>query len=346
MSDNLRNAIITGAACFLGTALALMLGLENPYWATMTAWSTTALPGRRLGYGRAIRQFVATGLGCAVGYQFSVHAEGRPALQWIGLFLFAGGGTFMRFRSRYYYAWSLGSFSSILLIAITLYSPEVLYPDAFYRGYEIVCGVTGVILAQLPLAWILERIYPRSPGPPLPQPRTILDVRDAAHVGLVGALTVSLVPLLWRIFHLPAGSLLITTIAPLVALDVIFISSPIHTHWRLLGSLLGGVAGVAASALASDSLFLWSLLLFAGLSTCAWVRGGRHAWSISGMQLGLSYMFALVTGSGPSADISVVIDRITGLMLGLVVMIAVAYIVRLFFQDRPVEEMPQRLRLA
>src|SRR5260221_4285305 len=123
MSDHLRNALIAGAASLFGTALALVFSMENPYWATMTAWSMTALPGRQLGFTRAARQIFATGLGCLLGYQFSVHAEGRPALQWLGLFIFAGGGTFMRFRSPYYYAWSLGSFSSILLAAITLYSP-------------------------------------------------------------------------------------------------------------------------------------------------------------------------------------------------------------------------------
>ena len=127
---------------------------------------------------------------------------------------------------------------------------------------------------------------------------------------------------------------------------MVFISSPILAHWRLLGSFAGGVAGVASSALAADSFFVWLLLLFSGLSVFAWVRGGSHTWSISGMQLGLSYLFAFVTSSGPSADMSVVIDRIAGLMCGLLVMITVAYYVRLFFQDRPVEEMPQRLRLA
>ncbi len=163
---------------------------------------------------------------------------------------------------------------------------------------------------------------------------------------IVGGLTVILVPVIWTAFHLPIGSLLITMIAPLVALDVVFISSPIRTHWRLLGSIAGGVFGIIASAMAADSFVLWSLLLFAGLAACAFVRGGQHPWSISGMQLGLSYMFAQVTGSGPSVDMLVVIDRIAGLVIGLLVMIVVAYYVRLFFQERPVEQMLQRMRPA
>ena len=205
-------------ACLIATALALLLGLTNPYWATMTAWSTTALPGRHLGCARAFRQILGTGLGCLLGYQFSLHAQGYPAVQWLGLFLIAGGGTFMRFRSQSYYAWNLGSFSSIMLVAITLYSPEVLYPDAFYRGYEIICGVAGVLFAQLPVGLILKRFFPRPPGPPEPPPRTMLDVRDAAHIGRVGALTGSIVPGIWSVFHLPVGSLLITMITLLAAL--------------------------------------------------------------------------------------------------------------------------------
>jgi uncharacterized membrane protein YccC len=346
MSDNLRNALITGAACLIGTLLAFLLCLQNPYWATMTAWATTALPGRQLGAPRAFLQVFATAVGCFVGYQVSVHTEARPILQFLGLFLFAGVGTYMRFRSRFFYAWGLGSFSAIMLAAMTLYRPSILYTDAFYRGYEIVCGVAGVLIAQVPLAWILDRAFPRPPGPIEPPPSTKLDRRDAAQIGIVGGLTVSLTPVIWTAFHLPIGSLLITMIAPLVALDVVFISRPIRTHWRLFGSFMGGVFGILATALAADSFAVWSLFLFAGLAACAYIRGARRPWSISGMQFGLSFMFAQVTGSGPSADMSVVIDRLAGLVIGLLVMIVVAYYVRLFFQDRPVEQMAERLHPA
>ncbi len=253
----------------------------------------------------------------------------------------------MRFRSRFNYAWSLGSFSAIILSGITLSDPTALYTDAYYRGYEIICGIVGVLIAQMVLGRALDLMFPRPAcAAPLAASAARLDPRDAAHMGVVAGATVMIVPVLWYLLGLPITSLLVTMIAPLVALDVVFISSPIRTHWRLLGSAVGGIAGIVAAALAADSFAVWSFLLFAGLGGAAYVGGSKRTWAISAMQLGLAFLFALVTGSGPSSDSVLVLNKIIGLIIGLLVMIAVAYAVRLFFQDRPADQIMERLRTA
>ena len=329
MTDDYRHCLITGAACWVATALALLLELENPYWATMTAWAM-ALPGERVPTRRALLQILATAAGCFFGYEIGMRVEGRPIMQLLAIFGVALGGTYLRFRSRFDFVWVLGAMSALMLLAFTLYSPEMLYAAARYRGYEIACGVAGVTIAQFAVGGLLRLEYPRGSAS-APSPHA-LDRRDALEIALVGGFTVSIVPVIWYFFQLPFGSLLITMIAPLIALDAAFVEHPVRTHWRLVGAIVGGAFGVLAGAIAGDSFLLWSWALLGGTAACGYVSGGGRPWSAAGTMGGLAVVFSLVTGSGPTTDILTILNRIAGIVIGIGIMIGVAYAVRLVFR--------------
>ena len=42
MKADYRHGIITAVSCWLATLAAFAMHLDNPWWATMTAWTATA----------------------------------------------------------------------------------------------------------------------------------------------------------------------------------------------------------------------------------------------------------------------------------------------------------------
>lgn len=340
MSENIRRCLITAAASWGATVLALFLGLENPYWATMTAWAAT-LPGRKIGPARAALQVLATIAGCLVGFQVALHAESRPVLQLLALGLIAAGGTYLKLRSRFNFAWALASLSALMILAFSLYNPGLLLPSALFRGYEIVCGVAAAMLTQA-LAGLAMELEPDEWA----APATLSDHATARQVALVAGLTVVVVPILWFEFHLPMMSLMVAMIAPLIVLDPGVAAHPTHLHWRHIGTLLGGLGGYVGTVLAGESFFVWSLAFVAGIAAFAYVNGSGRPWASAGPLGGIAFMFSIVAGTGPATTNALMIDRICGIVAGLFIMMAVAHVVRLAVRARDSERRAAEFHLS
>jgi uncharacterized membrane protein YccC len=325
MTVDFRQSLITGVSCWLATIAAFALQLDNPWWAAISAWVISS-PDKSALWQKGIMRILGTIAGCALGYELAAQLEGRPLAQAISFFLLGFGAAYLRFRSKFGYAWFIGILAALLLMSLSLTAPQSLYYFAHYRAYEIVCGVGSATLCN----GILGVVRPEGAiavNRELKKTPAGGDQTDILSVALVGGLTALIIPILWSLFDLPSLPQSLVTVLVLVSPNLE--ATRFMGLQRLLGCLIGGALGLVASLCASESIQLWSAFFILGIAGFSRLHFSDSRWAYTGTQGGLALIMAMVTGNGPPNTIVPVVNRIAGIMLGVLVFMCVATVVRL-----------------
>ena len=90
---------------------------------------------------------------------------------------------------------------------------------------------------------------------------------------------------------------------------------------RVAGCVLGGAYGLLCMRLAGDAFALWIALLFGGLYVCCYVKERDGEASYTGHQAAVAVIMSMVQGLAPSSDILPAIERLVGMIGGIVVVI-------------------------
>ena len=129
---------------------------------------------------------------------------------------------------------------------------------------------------------------------------------------------------LWSSFDTPSLPQALASTLVLADRDLAAIRS--RARQRLIGCALGAIAGLAALSLEVDALPVYLVLLFAGIFYFSRLHHGGGAQSYIGTQGGVAFITAMVTGSGPTADVWPVIGRLAGIFMGVVLMVSVSFV--------------------
>ena len=92
---------------------------------------------------------------------------------------------------------------------------------------------------------------------------------------------------------------------------------------RLAGALLGGIIGGLCIVFVlpdMDDIGQFCLLIAAVSAVSAWVATASERLSYAGMQMAFAFFLGVLQGYGPSTDLTVLRDRVIGILLGNVVM--------------------------
>nr|WP_294512326.1 FUSC family protein [uncultured Rhodopila sp.] len=95
---------------------------------------------------------------------------------------------------------------------------------------------------------------------------------------------------------------------------------------RIAGCLIGAAVGLAAMIfLIPDIVSVASLLavVVVCLLPAAWVAAGRERIAYAGYQIAFAFVLCVLQGSGPSFDMTVARDRVIGILIGNLVVLAV-----------------------
>jgi uncharacterized membrane protein YccC len=103
---------------------------------------------------------------------------------------------------------------------------------------------------------------------------------------------------------------------------------------RLIGCLLGALAGLAGLAFVGSDFLLWVALLPAGIWLCSQIQTGTTGMSYVGTQAMFAYLMSLVQGQGPADTIGPGFERLVGVMGGL----SVLFVVTLFLSLIPLPQ--------
>jgi len=329
---DLRQSVITAASCLLAAILVFWLHCNNPWWAVISAWVISS-SDFHASLTKSLLRVAGTLAGYWVGLISISLTEDGPFLRAVAMFVIGVTGTYMRYRSRFSYAWIIGSVTALLLMCIELDKPGSVYEMGRYRLYEIISGVIAASLCQRLVGPLLGFEFgTRKAGPKAEKPATIVaDDVQLRTIALVGGLLPLITLLVWSRFDLPSLSQIILT--TFVTLDRDVAAARVRFTQRILGCLIGGGIGLMVVDLAVSSLFIWSIILFGGIFVFSRLHLSKSPWAYVGTQGGVAFILAMVTGNNPPDTIVPVIGRMAGMISGVVIIAGLCVILRLW-QER------------
>jgi len=316
MDDLARQSLVTALATVTAVLVALSAGLDQPYWAAISALVISNVDRTAL-FTKGVLRVAGTVLGIVTGYYAALNLEGLAFAQLFAILLIAALGTYARRRSAYGYAWFYAAISFLLVMTCSLTAPDDLYTFAHNRCYEIVIGVVAATVAN----W---GFGPRSGVLPsgLAAAAITVTAADAAWQALAAGVGAVAIVLIWSLFDLP--SLAQVFASSLVIIDGDPHSSRLRGTQRIIGCILGGVLGFAVLGIDAADFVWWLATLFGGVALCARLHLSTHPHAYVGTQMGVAFLLTVVA-SGPPTNIEQPLNRLLGIVAGVSIMMVVSW---------------------
>ncbi|MFG1215293.1 FUSC family protein [Xanthobacter flavus] len=313
-----RQGLITAASVVLALLMAAALGLQGLWWAAISAWIVSN-PDFSALWRKAGMRLAGTAVGLSAGYLLAVALEGIPLFQALALFIICGVGSYLRFSSRYGYAWFYGTITLMLMLAVSILETGALFSFAENRFLEIACGVVASAVVHAVGRPRTDRAAPAA----APVPAHPADL-DLVHIGLVAGISAVGMVTLWSWFDLPSLPQAIGS--SLAVLDRDFGTMRVRGRQRVLGCVLGALAGLAALLLQLDNLLVYLAVLAGGIFYFSRLHTGGGPQSYIGTQGGVAFITALVTDGGPPAELMPVVERLAGIFIGVALMLIASFV--------------------
>jgi uncharacterized membrane protein YccC len=301
-------------ASILSMLAAMMLHLDKPYWAAITAVSIV-LPDIASTLARSVDRCLGTIAGAIVGYLGAHFVADHLVFQFIIAAAVAFGVYGME-RSAHGYAVLLGAVTVVLVMFGSLQTPEAALNLSVYRALEIMVGVGVSYLVELALA------QPSEPQSAQSKPG-IFDApidEGLLAIALTGGIATASIPIIWEWLQLPGLDQ-----TPITAF-VILLSMRREPAWtainRIAGCVIGGIYGLLCMRLVGSDMAAWLVLLFVGLYVTCHVKNGARDAAYGGHQAAIAIIMSMVQGLAPSPDILPAINRLVGIVGGIVVVMA------------------------
>lgn len=329
------------AAVTLAVLAALAVHSDEPWWAAITAFMVTrAAPATAVlrGIMRVVGSMVGA-VAALVALRLFVY-QSLPFL--FCLFVLSSIGLFGFVTSRYGYAWLIGAITACLVMLMSLDQPQAAFTTAVDRVVDVLLGTAASLvvcaLSPLPSGAGATPATPLLDAPPLAfwrrgygaaLARWLSGNRPLLMHACRGGVTVMLMPALgdWIAPTSPVAMgvtavvvLSIPTTAIVHSDTGVVIQRAVH---RLIGCLIGALAGLACLAFVGGDFLLWIALLPAGVWLCSQIQTGKTGISYIGTQAMFAYLMSLVQGQGPPDTIAPGLERLVGIMGGLLILFVV-----------------------
>jgi uncharacterized membrane protein YccC len=315
MDDLTRQSLATALAIVVAVLVSVSAGLDQPYWAAISALVVSNVDRTAL-FTKGVLRVAGTVLGIVAGYYTALSIEGRPFAQLFVILVVAALGTYARRRSAYSYAWFYAAISFLLVMVCSLTTPEELYPFARNRCYEIVIGVVAATIAS----W---GFGPGAGRPAALQAAAIsVTAADAAWQGLAAGVGAVAIVLIWSLYDLP--SLAQVFASSLVIIDSNPQASRLRGTQRIVGCILGGVLGFVVIGIDAVDFLWWLAALFGGIALCARLHLSPHPQAYVGTQMGVAFLLTVVA-VGPPESIEPPLNRLLGIVVGVSIMMVVSW---------------------
>jgi uncharacterized membrane protein YccC len=320
---------MTALAVALATTVALVARVDAVWWAAISAFvSTRATAPASLQRGGL--RIAGTAAGAVLALLLSPWLVNDHVALCLVLLVVSACGVAGFLVSPHGYAWLLGAVTTDMVLLAALGDPLSVLTVACNRTAEVTIGTLAAILVVLILAPDAETAAPSvAPGW-----SDLLGAQwPAVQHALRAGTTVMLVPFVWNWLELPALSQTAITVAAVMAVPALS-NDPAtdqqtvtqRAMHRILGCLLGGIAGLACLALSVQSFGPWLLMLTAGVWVAAHVQGSSRGIGYVGTQAAVVFITTLVQGWGPPSSIHPGIERLAGIAGGLLILLVVTLV--------------------
>jgi uncharacterized membrane protein YccC len=328
-------------AVTLATLAALALHSDDPWWAAISAFQVTrAAPAVLIS--RALNRVAGSIVGAVaalIALRLFVY-QSLPFL--LCLFALSSIGLVGFVTSRYGYAWLIGSVTACLIMLMSIEQPQLAFATAVDRVVEVGIGTAASLivcgLSPAPAGTTAPSAAPLLDPPPMAfwrrrygtelqrwlpgnGPLLLHACRGGLTVMLMPALAEWIAPISPVAMGVTAVAVLsIPTTAAGQAASPVVIQRGVH---RLIGCLIGALAGLACLAFVGSDFLLWIALLPVGVWLCSQIQTGTSGISYLGMQAMFAYVMSLVQGQGPPQTIAPGFERLVGVVGGLSILLIV-----------------------
>ncbi|GHB32573.1 hypothetical protein GCM10007094_21830 [Pseudovibrio japonicus] len=310
----------------LAAIIALLVDVDDPWWSAMSALTVANADWTNV-WRKGMQRVIGTIIGGFSGYWIALMVKNYHFFQWIAVGSLAAFAIYKRMASpNFAYAWLLGSVTAMLAIYASFTQIEGLFLLMVDRTIAVVIGVmTAAVVSYFMNE---DSSLAVGIGPYLPPNIDTMDKNWVFALCVSGAAVAVIAPIVYVGHDLAAMVQIIIT--SLVVLYGPAVSVKKFALNRTLGCFIGGLMGFALIGLGLQSFFWWGLLLAIGLFFLASVHQGDSYWSYAGMQGGYAFVVAALASSGPVDNFNQVIDRLVGVVLGVLISIAVLVVVRIW----------------
>ena len=339
-----RQGLVAACSVVLATVLALLLDVESPWWAAISAFMSLMSTGAA-SVRRGILRLIGTAAGAVLGF---VMARWLP-YDHFALCLFLAGTTMLGVIamqvSPHGLAWLFLTITSSMVLLMSLNEPTQALNIAFYRMFEVVIGViSAIIVVNLLQDWHAD--------PPAPAPgwRHLLGAQWPAVLhGIRSAISVVAVLQIWRWIDLPDVSQMAITVAVVMSAPVIADSSVSTRHavaerslHRFIGCVVGGLMALACLALQVTSFPWWLAMVGGSVWIGMHVQTGKHGVSYVGTQAAFVFVITMIQGAGPPTSIMPGVDRFAGITGGLGILMIVSLLLWPSEEEQEKEQVAER----
>jgi uncharacterized membrane protein YccC len=324
-----RQSALTALAVTLATTAALVVRVDDPWWAVTSAFMSTQTTAPA-SVQRGVLRIGGTVAGAALVLALSPWlVENQVALALV-LLVISTAGVLGLLVSGHGYAWLLGAITADMVLLAMLADPLSAVDTACSRTAEVTIGTLAAMLVATLLASDADPPAPQAP----PGWSDLLGAQwPAVQHALQAGVGVMIVPLVWRWLELPGLSQTAVTVAAVMAVPVLsgdaaanqqkIVERSMH---RILGCGLWGMAGLACLAVSVTSFVPWLLMLTAGIWLAAHIQGSQRGIGYVGTQGAVVFISTLVQGWGPPDSILQGIDRFIGIVGGLLILLVVSVV--------------------
>ncbi len=306
---------------------ALWLRLDAPWWAAISAFVCTQA-SRPASVIRAAERILGTILGALAAFLLAPWLSEHNVLVPPALLCFTTVGIVGASLGRHGYSWLLGGITADLVVLAMLGRPTAGQSIALSRSAEIGLGSAAALcVALLVGAPETSAAQPMPPGWSTLFGRNLHVLNHAVRTGLA----VMLVPLVWSWFGLPGIDQMAISVAAVMAVpgllgnpeqaELLMHQRSLH---RVAGCALGGFAGLAVLGVGVALFAAWLAVLLAGVWVGSWLQTTPRETGYVGQQATVAFILTLVQGWGPPLTLTPGVERLVGILLGVLILLAVS----------------------
>jgi uncharacterized membrane protein YccC len=331
------------ASVVLAIALAHLLDVRNIGWAAFSGYMVI-----RASFGESLNRgslrVLGTAAGAALAWVLAPELLYSPARQSLALAVVGVVTLYLALLDRRGYAWLFAGLTfAMVLIDGVEHRTDNLGVFAQSRFVEVFVGTCASILVSAVSALTLRRHLPsKDAAQPIHEaPAPQFWHEGAFRHALQGAIALALIPWIWTAFHIAALSQTGITIMAVMMVPVASLATSDHPAsakllHRFFGCSIGGLIATAILLLSHDSPVVMTLAVCLGVVVGRHIENGALGIGYVGTQFSLAFLVVLVPDSYAGLDIHPGLERMFGILLGMLLLEPVRLIFRqlLRWRDR------------
>jgi uncharacterized membrane protein YccC len=316
--ERLVDEIACLASVLLAIGSAHLLGIRNVGWAAFSAYMVIRASFSESLWRGSLR-VLGTGLGAALAWLLAPALLQSTVLLSAALALAGAVTLYLALLDRRGYGWLLAGLTFAMVLIDGMEQPgEALDALARLRFIDVCVGTAASLLVSAGATLLLKR---QAPACRHPLHGFQVWHQDALRHALQGGIALALIPWVWRAFHIKALSqssitIMAVMMVPLADLGTSAHPAPARLRHRFAGCCIGGLLATGMLIIAHDSVLIMTLAVCAGIMAGRHIENGQLGIGYAGTQFALAFLVVLVPDSYAGHDVAPAIERLSGILLG------------------------------